>query len=623
MCAVLDDGSARCWGANYGGQLGDGTTEDRSVPVRVTVTGEKFVAIATSMTATCAVTAGGTVRCWGMLWDDGEVSGRTEAGAVADPALVTPLGLGSGVISLSGGDDSVCALRDDGEIRCWSWGRGDPALTASAPWNPGQVPESVPGLPEGLEAVELVRYDWAVEGSGATETSIWACATRGDQAWCWGDNHHGQLGDGTTTDRPTPVQVETEGIAQLALRHGASLALLTDGSLVMWGDLNPAPRSPFAGTSQPASTGFREPDTLVPAITTHIPTPADISTDPPVVGANLLLAAIAMIVFTIATELLNRSLGQLDPALARRFRPLGLIDRARARLDAALPGRLAGGGHTRLANGLRIVGIVAFYGIAFALLDPTWDPLSITGLWLVLIMAVAFGLIGMSGDIAAWATARRLGVAGDLAVKPGSLLAAIGSTLFSRVFVLVPGVMVGSPEALDIDAEHVDRRKLGGIAGVGLGTILGIGLVAWIATLGTTALRGNGDLLDVGLGGIEAFLLLVFAAAVQNGFVQLLSLRESAGLALRRTHRVAWAIGLAVVTFAFWHTLVNPRGDLAEALGTTNVLAFLATIGAVLAVAIIVWLVTFLARRRAAGTPSTKRPPLPPTPSAPGTGVVQ
>ena len=179
-------------------------------------------------------------------------------------------------------------------------------------------------------------------------------------------------------------------------------------------------------------------------------------------------------------------------------------------------------------------------------------------------------------------------------------MAAVGSTLFSRALVLVPGVMIGSPEALEIDEEHVDRRRLGGLAGVGLGTILAVGLVAWLATVATTALRGNGTALDVALGGAEAFLLLVFAAAVQNGFVQLLSVRESAGLALRRTHRIVWAIALLGVTFAFWHTLVNPRGNLASALSATNVQAFLVTVGIVLAAAVVVWAAAFRARRRAA-----------------------
>ena len=94
-CAILTGGSAACWGDNYGGQLGDGTTDERVGPVRVSVTKEKLVAMVTAPGTTCALTVGGAVRCWGMLWKDG--GGKTEEGSTADNAAVTPLGLGVGV----------------------------------------------------------------------------------------------------------------------------------------------------------------------------------------------------------------------------------------------------------------------------------------------------------------------------------------------------------------------------------------------------------------------------------------------------------------------------------------------------------------------------------------------
>ncbi len=608
MCAIRADGSAVCWGSNWGGQLGDGTTDERVGPVRVTVTNENLIAIAAESGTTCATTDRGAVRCWGALWADGE--GKTEEGSATDLAAATPLGLGTGVKSLTASGDSACALLESGQIRCWTWGWDPDSYTVSSPWEPGPIPETVAGLPAGADGVQLTRLNWKeAPESQDLHTTIWACVTRDDRAWCWGNNDRGQLGDGTQTDRPSPVQVQTANIAELAIGHFSSLALLRDGSLVTWGNGSPIPRSPFGSSpvpTKPPTTGYREPDTLVPAITTHIPTPADISTDPPVVGANLLLAALAMIAFTIATELLNRTLAQSEPFLRRRLRPLERLDRSRARLDAALIGRLGDQGHGRLADALRILGIAAFYGIVFALLDPTWDPLTVTGLWLVLMMAVAFGLIGLSDDVASWAMARRWGVAGELAVRPGSLLAAIGSTVATRALVLVPGVMIGTPEALEIDEERLDTRRLGRLAGAGLGAVLVVGTVAWVGTLGTTALRGNGGALDVALGGLEAFLLLVFAVAVQNGFVQLLAFRGSAGRALLRAHRIAWAVALLGVTFAFWHTLVNPRGDLAAALGSTNVQAFLATVGIVLAVAVVAQVGLWVGRRRSTREPSAE-----------------
>jgi len=350
--------------------------------------------------------------------------------------------------------------------------------------------------------------------------------------------------------------------------------------------------------------GNGEPGPLVPGITTHIASPTGISTDASVIEANLLLTGLVVLALVIATELLNRSLGEVQGALSGPLAIVRRLQRSIARVDAMTLQRLARR-HRRLADVARLGGIGAFYGLAFALLDPTWDPLSITGAWLVLVMAVAAGVVGLAGDIAAWAVGRRWGVVGDLEIRAGSLLAAVGSTLVSRVVVLSPGLMIGSPEAIDIDPERIDQRRLGMIGAVGIGTVLLIGFTAWALTLGTAALRGTNPSLDVALGGADAFLLLVFAFAVQNGFVQLLSVRQSAGLALRRTHGQVWGITLLLVTFAFWHTLVNPGGDVATALQTTNALAFLATAGVALVLSLAVWIGTTLARRRVVVLPAT------------------
>jgi hypothetical protein len=371
----------------------------------------------------------------------------------------------------------------------------------------------------------------------------------------------------------------------------------------------PSPAASASPQSSPGSGGIGPggggsggggggPGPLVPGITTHIPTPAGISTDASVIEANLLLTGLVVLALVIATELLNRSLGEVQGAMSGPLAIVRRFQRALVRLDNATLQRLARR-HRRLADVARLGGIGAFYGLAFALLDPTWDPLSITGAWLVLVMAVAAGVVGLAGDIAAWAVGRRWGVVGDLEIRAGGLLAAIGSTLVSRVVVLSPGLMIGSPEAIDIDPDRIDQRRLGIIGAAGVGTVLLIGFTAWALTLGTAALRGTSPGLDVALGGADAFLLLVFAFAVQNGFVQLLSVRQSAGLALRRTHGQVWGIALLVVTFAFWHTLVNPGGDVATALRSTNALAFLVTAGVALVLSLAVWIGTTLARRRA------------------------
>ena len=587
-CAVLEDGTARCWGDNSMGELGDGTRAPSSTPVRVTVMDALIEAASSGANHTCALTRTGQVWCWGH-----NGGGELGTGDTASREGAVQVELGGAVRALAAGGASTCALRDDGAVFCWGENAvqvGDKefagALGVGSGEDPVATPRQVGGLPGTITDI------------GATHWSHYAALGGDGSVWGWGSNENGEVGPGAAVPfQGEAVRVMAGGARQLAVGGDITVVLLESGEVRWWGDGDPTPRIPWSGDVAPASTGYRPTGPLVPSITTRIPTPADISTDPPVVGANLLLAAIAMIAFTIAIELLNRTLADAEPFLRRRAGPLGRLTRARARAGALLSPRL---GQGRRADVVRVLGIAAFYGVVFALLDPTWNPLSITGFWLVLSFAVACGLVGMSDDLATWATARRWGAASEFGIRRGSLLAAAVSTLATRVLVLVPGVMIGTPEALEVDEAHLDRPRRGKVAAMGLGAVGLVGALAWLATLAAGPLGSAVPGITALVGGIQAFLLLVFAVAVQNGFVQLLAFRNSAGRALFHLNKVAWALALLAVTFVFWHTLVNPRGDLAEALGATNVQAFLGTVGVVLAVAAVAWLIAFTARRRAA-----------------------
>jgi uncharacterized membrane protein YdcZ (DUF606 family) len=145
-----------------------------------------------------------------------------------------------------------------------------------------------------------------------------------------------------------------------------------------------------------------------------------------------------------------------------------------------------------------------------------------------------------------------------------------------------------------------------------------VGLGAWSVTLATSLVgSGSGEDAAALVGGIEAFCLVVFAVAVQNGFAQLLAFRGTPGRVLRTSHRWIWLLGLLGVSFLFWHTLVNPRGDLAEALGETNVVAFVATaVGFILfAVGLSLWF-TVRRRRSAGGAVAIDAAPAAPAASA-------
>ena len=115
-CLLRRDGTVACWGANDSGQLGTGTTGEPSVEP-VTVTGLPVVkAISVGSFHSCALLQNGSAACWG---DNG--AGQLGDGTIEDRAAATAVGAVTGIASLAAGDHHTCAALDSGEVRCWGW----------------------------------------------------------------------------------------------------------------------------------------------------------------------------------------------------------------------------------------------------------------------------------------------------------------------------------------------------------------------------------------------------------------------------------------------------------------------------------------------------------------------
>ncbi|MDD5434431.1 MAG: hypothetical protein PH343_03280, partial [Nitrospira sp.] len=112
-CAVMSDGTVKCWGNNNFGQLGDGTQTNRTMPVAVSGI-STAVAIAGGYTHTCAVLAGGSVQCWGYN-NVGQLGDGTTTNHIT-PVVVSGI---STAVGIEAGTYHTCAVLADGAVKCW------------------------------------------------------------------------------------------------------------------------------------------------------------------------------------------------------------------------------------------------------------------------------------------------------------------------------------------------------------------------------------------------------------------------------------------------------------------------------------------------------------------------
>lgn len=208
-CALLDDATVKCWGANDSGQLGLGDTANRGdelgemgydLPAVALGTGRTATAISVGGHHVCARLDNAEIACWGSdLRGElgvGEHSTRGDntgdsAGEMGDALLTVDLGAGRTAVGISAsGNHATCALLDDATVRCWGYGVFGIL---------GQGSSNNVNDPGSLAAVDL--------GTGRTATAIatgdsHACAALDNGTIkCWGNNNFGQLGVGDPWNR--------------------------------------------------------------------------------------------------------------------------------------------------------------------------------------------------------------------------------------------------------------------------------------------------------------------------------------------------------------------------------------------------------------------------------------
>ena len=189
-CALMTTGGVKCWGDNYNGQLGDGSKTKRHHPVDVDGLSSGVSAITLGHGHSCALMTTGGVKCWGYNHHGQLGNGNTKN--QSHPVDVD--GLSSGVTAIALGSYHSCALMTTGVVKCWGWNShgqllGDDSTTEIL------RPLDISDLSNGVSTIAL---GWAHTCALMTT----------DGVKCWGQNESGQLGDGTTTKRHVPVDVQ-------------------------------------------------------------------------------------------------------------------------------------------------------------------------------------------------------------------------------------------------------------------------------------------------------------------------------------------------------------------------------------------------------------------------------
>jgi alpha-tubulin suppressor-like RCC1 family protein len=226
-CAIRVDGGLSCWGKNSTGQLGIATgTESEPEPRRV-LDRPAWMIAATGYAShhTCAVRTDGTAWCWG-LNDRGQLGYSTFISFGVVPRQVGPLTTWG---SVAVGQQHTCGVHIDRTL--WCWGANDNGQLGLGTRTDAPTPTRV-AVPAGFAG-------WIAVTAGGSSTC--AVAERPASAlstlFCWGDNEHHQVGDGTTTDRLVPTAVYASGFDGISAGNVHACASAAGGGyLYCWGN---------------------------------------------------------------------------------------------------------------------------------------------------------------------------------------------------------------------------------------------------------------------------------------------------------------------------------------------------------------------------------------------------
>jgi hypothetical protein len=227
-CGLADDGQVLCWGSNGFGQLGDGTTAERAIPMPIALAGVRFVQLSAFFAGVCGVATDGDAYCWG--------SNRALrfGSGVAEESVLVPAKVSGGIawahVALA--DDRACGV--DRDHRLWCWG-GNPGMLGLPGSQGSVIPEPMRiDTPVLFDELALTFWDQCGTAFGAPHS-----------VYCW------------DLSRPTPtLQPDPAVITRMRSMSETTAGITPDGRIYFWGS-DPHVNDGFVGAPIPIDTPIR------------------------------------------------------------------------------------------------------------------------------------------------------------------------------------------------------------------------------------------------------------------------------------------------------------------------------------------------------------------------------
>ena len=214
--AIDEDGNLWTWGQNDYGQLGDGTTENKTSPIKIKPD-TKFIQISAGSDFSVTIDSEGNLWTWGH-----NGNGQLGDGTQIDRLKPVQITSGTKFKQISVGGSHSLAIDEDGNL--WTWGSNSDGQLGVGTQSPKLIPVQITSSTKFTQiSAGCYNNSFAIDEEG----NLWAC----------GRNYEGQLGDGTKINKISLVQI-TKGIKfkQISAEVYRSFAIDSEGSLWAWGN---------------------------------------------------------------------------------------------------------------------------------------------------------------------------------------------------------------------------------------------------------------------------------------------------------------------------------------------------------------------------------------------------